>query len=417
MAVATQDPDNINLAGNTGDFVAVSNMSLNGAVGGTVVAKLGGFNAPVGGNVTSGNASTGAAPANTTIRLINQSDCPAGAVATNRNLFTDNFSTGVNDSRWPASVGYDGDFNGDWYTDGTTARYYNPNWGGASPGAPIPTTTGFVKFLTLCPAANANATIKTTVTTTFTDLASDTTLVLYFFDRGGNVIGVSTNAPLKGKSNRGFALFDATIPSNARNLAVVPMAYISRTEQGSVFFGGLSVDYEPAAAFTKTSIVAEDYSRYGPSQYGDNHPIGWDEFGGAWFVIPQNRWVTLWNPKWGGDQSRLPPVDTGLLKSFSLVGKYVPGDTISARAFAATTFTDPNSFVRVRLVFNSANGPFLESDRLGYGWGNLDIRRQPIPAGAVSVFAILNAYLGPNETSSLYSTSLTVDTVHANPGY
>ena len=51
-------------------------------------------------------------------------------------LFTDDFADGAFDLLWPSSVGYLGDFNGEWITDGNTARPINPTWPQSDPNAP-----------------------------------------------------------------------------------------------------------------------------------------------------------------------------------------------------------------------------------------------------------------------------------------
>ncbi len=78
--------------------------------------------------------------------------CGAGAQPTG-DLVNDTFSAGNGSTTWPIGAGWDGEFGGDWYTDGVTARVYNPNWGGAEASAPIPTVTGFWKTVDLCPGS------------------------------------------------------------------------------------------------------------------------------------------------------------------------------------------------------------------------------------------------------------------------
>lgn len=401
------------VVGSSDHFVAFSDVPLTGDVGAAITQSMKGYdlNGGPGGTIAAGNSTTGESlPQGSGVAVQNDSDCPGGALSVRSNFLTDDFSEGANDSLWPSNAGYAGDFNGDWYTDGYTARLYNPNWGGAESSAPIPTVSGFVKWLDVCPQAGATLSVETTVTTDFTE-AGDTTLVVYFFDRAGSLLDVTTNFPLVGKNSLRFALYDASIPSSTRRIAVVPMVYLSAGEMGTAYYDRIAVDYEPGTQ-SATRLLAENFTSYGDSAYGGNQPTGWAEFGGDWFVEPSYQFATLWNSTWGGDQTLLPPVDTGLVKMIDLTGQYAEGDLISARMFAATTFTDPSSFVRLRLVFNSPLGPALESDRLSRGYGNLDIRRQTIPAGVTSVHVIINAYLGPGEQSSLYVDDLAVDIVH-----
>ncbi|MBL9037110.1 MAG: hypothetical protein JNG84_01225, partial [Archangium sp.] len=166
--------------------------------------------------------------------------------------------------------------------------------------------------------------------------------------------------------------------------------------------------YAPKNTYQVTTIANESLSS------GSSTPSGWAEFGGDYFVMSAGSgsgWVTLWNSTWGGDQSKRPPVDTGIVRRFT-VPSFQAGDFVDARVFAAATFTDSTSFARIRLVFNNPNGVVLasyDSDRLAQSsYGNLELTGTAIPAGAATVDVILNAYLGPAETSSFYAQNLSV---------
>lgn len=389
--------------GSTDDFVAASNVPIASGVPGTPIPlQLQGYdlstNNNPGGLTTLGNGTTGANPPSTTVTITTAGDCPAGPTLTSSRWLFDDFSAGANDSAWPVNAGWDGDFNGDWYTDGVTARLWNPNWGGAEPGAPVPTTTGFWKFFDVCPAAGAKLQVTSKLTTTFTAAESDTTLVVYFFDRGGALLGVSTNHPLRDTNDRTAAIYDAAIPSSTRRVAVAPMMYLAASEQGAVFFDDIAIDYETADQFTTTAIASDGFSSFGSSSFGNNQPTGWAEFGGDWYVMSANQWATVWNPAFGGGAAG---VDTGLFKTFTL-GSYAAGDVFNAKIFGAATFTDRSSFVRLRIRFNDPAATVVESDRQVRGYGDVVIRRALIPPGATTAQVIVNAYLGTAETSSLY---------------
>ncbi len=396
--------------GSVDDFVAAVDVPLTGSAPGPVNAVLQGYDLADAANITTlGNGTTGQTLGATSIVVNNLSDCPAGAVTVSENLLTSDFSAGVGSKAWPVGFGWDGEFNGDWYTDGVTARVYNPNWGGADPAAPIPTVTGFWKRLDVCPAVGALLQLDAKVTTQFTDSTSDTTLVVYFFDRAGALISVTTNWPIYDQSDRTTAVHDAVIPTGTRRIVVAPMARLGTSEQGDVFYDQISADYEPSTIYTNTTLQTDDFSQLQGGTYGSNQPKGWAEFGGDWYGMTAKGWATLGNPSWvaGGKTN----VDTGLTKSFSLSG-FGTGDFINAKIFAAATFTDPTSFVRLRLVFN--NGTFVESQRQVRGWGNLEVRRQAVPTGASSVTVIVNAFLGPKETSSLYVDDFVMLKAHKN---
>jgi hypothetical protein len=342
--------------------------------------------------INGGNDTTGATP-RMTLAVKNLSTCNSNtAVKVRTNLLAETFTAGANDSAWPKSIGWEGDFNGDWWTDGTTARMKDPN-------APSPTVTGFVKFVQICPQTGSTLSFTADVTTKYASQKSDTTLVVYFFDDKGGLISYAANDPLYTGNERKTALYDVAIPAATRKIGFVPMAYFDRNETGAVFYKGVNADYEPSGYVTSTTLASDNFSSYGHSSYGTRQPSGWAEFGGDWFVDTTYNHATVWNSTWGGDKKGLPPADTGMTKSFSLA-RFAAGDRLSATAFAAATFVDPTSFVRLRLVFDT--GEFLESDRLsGRAYADLDIRRGTVPSKAKSVTVIVNAYLGSAETSSV----------------
>lgn len=390
------------------DFVAAADVVLTGSAPGSLSGLIQGYDLANPTTVSLGNGTTGQRLGSTTFALNNQSDCPGGAWSAARGLLADEFTSGAGAKEWPTGFGWDGEFNGDWYTDGTTVRVYNPNWGGAEPVAPIPTVTGFWKRLDVCPAAGALLQVDAKVATQLTDSTSDTTMVVYFFDGAGSLLSVATNWPLYARNDRSTAIHDTVIPTGTRRVVIAPMMRLGSAEQGDVFYDRISADYEPSATYTNTTLATDDFATSSGGQYGSKQPKGWAEFGGDWYVMSTNGWATLGNPAWGGGATN---VDTGMVRTFSLPA-FGANDVINAKVFAAATFTDPTSFVRLRLVFN--NGTALESQRQVRGWGNLEVRRQSVPSGATSVTVIVNAYLGPTEQSSLYVDDLALVRAHRN---
>ncbi len=378
---------------------------------GSSTAKLLGYMVPgLGKNVrTNSNVITSATTTATTSTTTNLTlDCSAGVMTSNAMLFKDDFSANANDLGWPGTAGYAGDFNGEWYTDGVAARVKNPTWPGADPNAPpLPVITGFVKFLDVCPAAGSKLSVAANVNTnTYTDEHSDATLVVYYFDGAGAVLSVDTSLPLHGGNDRRTALYESTIPANTRRIAIAPMVLLGPTETQTVYYQQLQVDYA-AAAPSRTALYSDNFTSYGASAYGANQPSGWIDYGGDWYVNPPVKLLTLYNTAWGGG-SAPPPFEAGIYKDVSLTGKYSPGNTITGRIFAASTYTSPSSFVLLRLLFSG--GEVVDTERLmGSAWANLDLRRVPIPAGATSVRVQVVAYLGEAETSSLYVQALSLN--------
>lgn len=373
------------------DFVGVADAQLGGGMAGYKITS---------GQVVAGNSSTG-----TTAGTSSVSDLAAcsgaAAMSSVTSLFTDEMALAAYDRNWPMSAGYDAEFNGEWYTDGVSARLW------LGDGAVSNVVTGFVKFISICPTSGATITLEADVDTQqYTTTTSDTTLHLYYFDAANAVIKIDYNFPLQKGSLRRVGIYDSVVPSNARRVAIVPMARFAASEANTVFYHDVTATYEPQGAVTKKSLAVDDFSQYDSIT---KQPTGWSEFNGDWYVIPANSFATLWNTAWGGDQTVLRPFDTGLTRTFSL-GSFVAGDQLDATIFAATTFSDPTSFARLRLLFD--DGTAVDSDRMGgSSYNELTLHRIAIPATAKSVSVVVNAYLGATETSSLYVDNLRVNLI------
>lgn len=332
--------------------------------------------------------------------VVDPSACTGPAAMTQTvTLFDDEMGLAAYDPQWPMSAGYDGEFNGEWYTDGVSARVLNNGT-----GLPLGAVTGFLKFLSICPTLGATISLEADIDTAqYTATSSDTTLHIYYFDAANNVLKIDYGYPVQKGSLRRLGLYDSLVPTTARRVALVPMARFEAAEKSTVFYQNLKAMYEPAGAVKVTALASDSFATYDATS---KQPTGWAEFNGDWYVIPANSFATLWNPKWGGDQSNPPPVDTGMTKTYSL-GAVQAGDALTVTLFAATTFTDATSFVRVRLLFN--NGIEIASDRTGGStYNEVQMRRVAIPLGATAVTVIVNAFLGANETSSLYVDDLRV---------
>jgi hypothetical protein len=372
------------------DFVAAANLELGGSLKGYTITN---------GIVVAGNGSTGASAGSSS--AVDPSAC-TGASAMNNvtQLLDDDMSLAAYDRNWPVSAGYDGEFNGDWYTDGVSARVWDD---GVARGQ----VTGFVKFISICPKSGSTISVEANVDSTlYSAASSDTTLHIYYFDAANNVLKVDYNYSLRKGTLGLIALYDSAVPSNARRIALVPMARFDSTEKGSIFYHSLRAQYDPPGTVTSTVIASDDFSSY---TTGTNQPLGWAEYNGAWYVLPANGYATVWNSAWGGNQTILPPYDSGLTKTFSL-GRVLPGDLLDASLFAAVTLTDPASFALLRLTFDT--GAVVDSTRLGgQSYQRLDVRRTSVPAAATSVTVSIIASFGAKETSSLYVDDLKVSLV------
>lgn len=326
-------------------------------------------------------------------------------------LHDDDLNQGANVIDWPHGFGYSGTFGGSWYTDGTTARFYNPAWGGAQAGAPYPSTSGFVKFADVCPGAEATLDIEAYATTQFTHPESDTTLVVYYFDINNQLIRVDANSPTAGKNEGLLSLYDSVIPTGTRRIAVVPMVDVLAGETGTAFFDHLTIRYEPKEAWQLRDVTPKvTFTETETGVFGAGQPVGWAEFGGDWYTYtggPEGAVATLWNPTWGTDPSQTLPADTGMTKTFPL-GTRSAEELLDVRLFAAATFSTA-SHIQLRAVFNDAANSSYESRRMiGTTYGELWLRRLPVPADATEVTIIINGYLQEKETSSVYVDDLVV---------
>lgn len=326
---------------------------------------------------------------------------PCGTSTTTGQLpvVADVFSgTTARDPNWPMNDGWDGEFAGDWYTDGITARVHNPKWD--DPSAPHPArVTGFYKFVGLCPGPGLSLRATAGVDTSqYSNTTSDTTLVVYFFDATGALINHVASFPMHKGNNRRLAIEQADVPCQTRFIAVAPMARLDHEEQMSVFYRDISVTTR-ATSYAVHGSVAENFSSFDSEQ---RNVTGWTEFNGDWFVDPNYNFATLYNSAWGGDPAGLPPIEAGLTRTFPL-SNVQAGDTFAASVFAASTFNDSTSFVTLRATFDAAPAQVFESPRSGGStWELLTLSGVAIPAGSSQVTVTVLAYLGPQETSSLY---------------
>lgn len=337
--------------------------------------------------------------------VLNLDTCARGTTQGPRRLLTDDFSTThVNDPAWPMTDGYDAEFNGDWTTDGVTARVTNPSWPGAGTAPARPVTTGIVKFIDVCPLPASALSLSALADTTLAnDTITDVTMVLYVFDGAANLLDVRASYALRAGNRRPVVLAGVPLPLTARRVAVVPMARLGPTERSTVFIDDLSLTVDETS--TIINSFSDDFSSATTNQYGAGQPNGWGEWGGADFFIYKGAWATVWNATWGGDARSLPPFEGGAFRTVQLSGVH-PGDLLEASVLSANTFKDPTSYSMLRLTHS---GVASSSAKLqGSAWGNLVVSDGRIVNGELITVELLVGF-GPKETDSLYFDSLVVN--------
>lgn len=334
-------------------------------------------------------------------------DCSDAITQGPRRIVFDDFSTGAGASpNWPNNSGYSAEFNGDWDLLRGRARVGNPSWPGADRNAPPrPFTSGFVKFLDVCPLPGTTVTARALADTTeATDAITDQTLVLYLFDGAGAVLSVHASYALRAGNRRLLALRNVPLPVATRRVALVPMARLGPAEAMTVYYDDLTLEVD--AAYPTVAELSDDFSTSENGAFGANQPAGWGEWGGADFFIYEGAWATVWNGAWGGEALTRPPWEGGAFKSTALPPGVRAGDLVQASVLSANTFKDPASYSMYRLTLGSR---VAQSDKLfGTAWSNLEAGPVVVPAGASSVLQELLVGLGANETSSLYFDTLRV---------
>ena len=292
------------------------------------------------------------------------------------------------DPSWPATP-TSGEFSGDWSTDGT-ARV-------STPLPSQPAVTGMFWIVDVCPTATASVRVSAHMDTTgLADHDSVATLVVYFFDAGGNALRIDAGYALH-RPNVRVEILEGDIPAGTRRIAVAPMANISASETGTPRFDDVTLDYIASAPASST-FASDDFSSYDAS----NNATGWSESGGDWLVDPANNHAVLWNPAWS---SGALPITATFSKTFPLPA----AATMSASLYAAATFADPASSVTWRLRFSdgtTTNGEALTGSNFNF----LRFSHAAIPPGATDVTVEVETTLGAYESSSLSVDNLVLST-------
>ena len=212
--------------------------------------------------------------------------------------------------------------------------------------------------------------------------------------------------------NRRLALYDSPIPFGTQVVLVAPMALLQANETETVHYDNLRVEYDPPNDFMQNALHGDDFSGHGNSPYGLAQPTGWVEYGTDYFVEAGFDFITATNPTWVGEVIDPPGRDTGIFKHFTIQADHLKGDLLTTRVFASATFTDPESFVMLRVQIDpfETGAIWHDSQRLRLnGYDTLSIRRLAIPEGASSVHAMVVGYFGPNETASFYADDIELE--------
>lgn len=280
------------------------------------------------------------------------------------------------------------EFNGDWVVNAGQA---------ALPAAwaqTKPVTSGFAEYVDLCPTATATITATAWIDTSqYTDPLSDATLVLYFFDALGNPLAIVPTYALHRPNHRTLRLDDVAVPPNTRRIAIVPMVKMEANETAVVYYDDLVVDYRPTPP-TRVVLAQDDFSAFDAAKQA----AGWTDVSGEWFVMENDAFLTLWNPAFGGGAL---PLLAETSRTFALSG----ATQLTAELFAAATFTDDESYFRVRLTFD--DGSTVDGLPLrGTSWSRIDLHNVAVPQTATAVTVRFEAFLGSAETSSFYVDDL-----------
>ncbi|PIQ26569.1 hypothetical protein COW36_01615 [bacterium (Candidatus Blackallbacteria) CG17_big_fil_post_rev_8_21_14_2_50_48_46] len=323
-------------------------------------------------------------------------------------------------------------WNTDYYPTGKGVLPWNPGPGQATslrnipgeyastPGDPRPNMleTAISRKVPLKYKAGDKLIAKLKVAPTFSDQASDTTLMITFDDPSETVAVSST---IRGDKASGGELYvEAVIPSCATEATVIGMAYLGENETSSVTFEKASLEFIPQNYYTQTTLLNEPFDTSTThATYGTNFPAGMDEQFGAydlytvanWPTTPGDLAVTAANPNAASGYG-------GLVKRVNLP-TYTSTDSISAKLFTASTFTDAASEASLLIdFFNAADqklGSLNATKVTAKQWRWLQIDRGSIPSGATYAKIVPILSLGASETGSLLWDRLEMSLTSTQP--
>lgn len=243
---------------------------------------------------------------------------------------------------------------------------------------------------------------------------SDATLMLAFDDPAETVAVSST---MRGVGLKDSQLYvEAEIPACATKVTVIAMGYLGQNEptSGSVTFKKASLEFIPGDYYGVQNLLNAPFNSASqdPAQ-GDNFPADMDERFGPypmylvdnWPVVAGDKAVTAVNPEQSTDYG-------GLVKRINLP-VYAPQDTLSAKMYVATTFTDKDSEVSLLMDCFDANDQKLATHNaqvvniLQHRW--IEIDRASIPPNTSYVKVVPIVKMGANETASFLWDNLSVD--------
>lgn len=263
------------------------------------------------------------------------------------------------------------------------------------------------------PALGDKVKAKVDVNAFFEDGDSDATLMLCFDDPAQTVAVSST---LRGVGLKDSQLYVETeIPACATKVTVIAMGYLGQNEptRGSVTFKRASLEFIPGNYYTSQTLLEAPFNAATTHPiYGENFPADMDERFGAYNLYLVNNWpvvtgdkaVTAANPKASTDYG-------GLVKRVNLPA-YTAQDTVSAKMYVATTFSDPASEVSLLVEYFDASDRKLATRNAQpvnirqHRW--IEIDRASIPAGATYLKVVPIVKMGANESASFLWDNLTV---------
>lgn len=240
---------------------------------------------------------------------------------------------------------------------------------------------------------------------------SDIGIILYNACSGDTV--AAYGRPVRGPNAKSRQIYvELEIPQGMTEMAVSLLGYLGSQEAGTVIFKDVSVEQVPQHYYTASTLYADDLAQVS-TDFGPNSPAVDAEFGYDFYTVETapgsgDKAATAYNH--GSPDGTIG----GLVKRVDLPA-YHSGAMISAKAFAATTFSTPDSFVQLKMEYYNAQDELLGEEHstslTAYHYDYLRIDRAVIPTGTSYIKFVPLVSLGLGETSSLLLDNFSVELI------